>query len=73
MAAFIALTSWEGELSEQFFEQPLPDPATFGLPTADDGSRDDPLQSDRSWASHGLPARRRRAGGGTDPRGGRRR
>lgn len=53
MAAFVALTSWEGELTEEFFEQPAPDPASFGLPTDDDGSRDDPLLSDRSWAITG--------------------
>ncbi len=50
MAAFIALSSWQGEYTEDFFAQPAPDPAQFGLPTADDGSRDDPLLSDRSWA-----------------------
>ena len=50
MAAFIALTSWSGELTSDFFDQPAPDPAAFGLPTDDDGSRDDPLLSDRSWA-----------------------
>jgi hypothetical protein len=27
-----------------------PDPAAFGMPTEDDGSRDSPLLSDRSWA-----------------------
>ncbi|WP_372967612.1 alpha/beta fold hydrolase [Microbacterium sp.] len=50
MAGFIALTSWEGELTDEYFAQPVPDPASFGLPTEDDGSRDDPLLSDRSWA-----------------------
>ena len=50
MAAFIALTSWRGELTEAFFDQPPPDPAAFGLPTTDDGRRDDPLLSDLSWA-----------------------
>jgi pimeloyl-ACP methyl ester carboxylesterase len=50
MAAFIAMTSWRGELTDEFFAQPAPDPAAFGMPTADDGSRDDPLLSDRSWA-----------------------
>ncbi|MGH8921421.1 MAG: alpha/beta fold hydrolase, partial [Actinomycetes bacterium] len=29
---------------------PAPDPAMFGMPTDDDGSRDDPLLSDRSLA-----------------------
>jgi pimeloyl-ACP methyl ester carboxylesterase len=50
MAAFIAMTSWEGEFTEEFFAQPPADPAAFGLPTEDDGTRDDPLLSDRSWA-----------------------
>lgn len=50
MAAFIAMTSWSGEYAEEFFAQPLPDPAAFGLPSDDDGARSDPLLSDRSWA-----------------------
>jgi len=50
MAAFIALTSWEGEITDEFLAQPLPDPAAFGVPAEDDGTRDDPLLSDRSWA-----------------------
>src|SRR5918997_1348192 len=49
MAAFIAMTSWEGEFTEEFFDQPPADPAAFGLPTEDDGTRGDPLLSDRSW------------------------
>src|ERR671914_2734576 len=50
MAAFIAMTSWRGEFTDDYFAQPAPDPAGFGMPTEDDGSRDDPLLSDRSWA-----------------------
>ncbi|MEU8797949.1 alpha/beta hydrolase [Spirillospora sp. NPDC048819] len=50
MAAFIRMTSWEGEFTGDYFAQPAPDPATFGIPAEDDGSRDDPLLSDRSWA-----------------------
>jgi pimeloyl-ACP methyl ester carboxylesterase len=50
MAAFIAMTSWQGEFSDEYFAQPAPDPVAFGMPTGDDGSRDDPLLSDRSWA-----------------------
>lgn len=50
MAAFVTLTSWEGEVTEEFLAQPLPDPALFGMPADDDGTRDDPLLSDRSWA-----------------------
>ncbi len=50
MAAFIAMTSWRGEFTDEYFAQPSADPAAFGMPTEDDGSRDDPLLSDRSWA-----------------------
>lgn len=50
MAAFVAMTAWEGEITEEFLAQPLPDPASFGMPTDDDGAREDPLLSDRSWA-----------------------
>lgn len=50
MAAFVAMTSWQGEFTDAYFEQPEADPAVFGLPAEDDGSRDDPLLSDRSWA-----------------------
>ena len=50
MAAFIVMSSWQGEYSGEYFAQPAADPAAFGMPTEDDGSRDDPLLSDRSWA-----------------------
>jgi pimeloyl-ACP methyl ester carboxylesterase len=50
MAAFIAMTSWRGEFTDEYFAQPAPDPAQFGMPAEDDGRRDDPLLSDRSWA-----------------------
>ncbi|WP_229402000.1 alpha/beta fold hydrolase [Micromonospora okii] len=49
MAAFIAMVSWQGEFTDAYFAQPTPDPAAFGLPTEDDGSRDDPLLSKASW------------------------
>ncbi|HEY0998226.1 MAG TPA: hypothetical protein VGD83_01190, partial [Streptosporangiaceae bacterium] len=45
MAAFIAMTSWRGEFTDDYFAQPAPDPAQFGMPAEDDGSRDDPLLS----------------------------
>jgi pimeloyl-ACP methyl ester carboxylesterase len=45
MAAFIALASWQGELSDDYAAGSAPDPAGFGLPVDDDGSRDDPLLS----------------------------
>ncbi|MBM7786986.1 alpha/beta fold hydrolase [Tenggerimyces flavus] len=48
LATFIAMTSWQGEFTEGYFAQPAPDPAAYGMPTDDDGSRDDPLLSDRS-------------------------
>ncbi len=50
MAAFIGMTSWQGEFTDEHFARPTPDPAQFGMPTEDDGSRDDPLLSDRSAA-----------------------
>ena len=50
MAAFIAMTSWQGEFTGDYFAQPPPDPAQFGMPAEDDGRRDDPLLSDRSRA-----------------------
>jgi pimeloyl-ACP methyl ester carboxylesterase len=42
MAKFIAFTSLRGPTPPDFPNQ-APDPADFGLPTADDGSRDHPL------------------------------
>jgi pimeloyl-ACP methyl ester carboxylesterase len=54
MAAFVAMTSWQGEFTGDYFARPAPDPASTGLPTGDDGSRDDPLLSDRSWAVSGY-------------------
>lgn len=43
MAYFIALTSHTGPLPADWLNRATPDPATFGLPAEDDGSRDDPL------------------------------
>jgi pimeloyl-ACP methyl ester carboxylesterase len=43
MAKFIAFVSFTGEIPADYTEQPAPDPAMFGLPTTDDGSRDDAL------------------------------
>jgi pimeloyl-ACP methyl ester carboxylesterase len=53
-AAFIAMISWRGEYTGDYFAQPAPDPVMFGMPSEDDGSRDDPLLSDRSWAVSGY-------------------
>ena len=54
MAAFIAMTSWQGEFTDEYFARPAPDPAQFGMSAEDDGSREDPLLSDRSWAVSGY-------------------
>src|SRR3954469_22414799 len=54
MAAFIAMTAWEGEFTDDYFALPAPDPAAFGMPAEDDGTRDDPLLSDRAWAVSGY-------------------
>ena len=43
MAKFIALTSIKGEIPADWTNRPAPDPGMFGMPTEDDGSRDDPL------------------------------
>jgi pimeloyl-ACP methyl ester carboxylesterase len=43
MAKFIVLVSHEGPLPPGYTGQPGPDPAGFGLPTEDDGTRNDPL------------------------------
>jgi pimeloyl-ACP methyl ester carboxylesterase len=48
LAAFIAMTSWRGEFTDAYFDQPAPDPAAFGFPATDDGTRGDPMLSDRS-------------------------
>jgi len=50
MAAFIAMTAWPGEYTDDYSAQPAPDPAAFGTPPEDDRTRDDPLLSERSWA-----------------------
>lgn len=42
MAKFIMLVSHEGPVPSGFTDRPV-NPADFGLPTEDDGSRDDPL------------------------------
>ncbi|HEY5629990.1 MAG TPA: alpha/beta hydrolase [Candidatus Limnocylindrales bacterium] len=43
MAAFIAVTGHQGPFTQEDAAQPAPNPAMFGLPTEDDGSRTDPL------------------------------
>ena len=54
MAAFIGMTSWQGEFTDEYFARPAPDPAQFGMSAEDNGSRDDPLLSDRSNAVSGY-------------------
>ena len=41
MAHFMAVTSHRGPFPDDFASQPAPDPATFGMPTEDDGNRTD--------------------------------
>ncbi|HET7701814.1 MAG TPA: alpha/beta hydrolase [Candidatus Limnocylindrales bacterium] len=43
MAHFIAVVSHRGEVTAEFAAQPAPDPAMFGLPSDDDGTRTDAL------------------------------
>lgn len=45
MAKFIQLVMHQGVLPDDYLDRPAPDPAQFGLPTEDDGSRDDLLLS----------------------------
>ncbi|MET7771712.1 alpha/beta hydrolase [Nocardia sp. NPDC005366] len=43
MAKFIALVSQQGPLPADYLDGPAPDPAMFGLPADDNGSRTNPL------------------------------
>jgi pimeloyl-ACP methyl ester carboxylesterase len=43
MAHFIAVVSHKEPFPDDFAQQPPPDPAMFGMPAEDDGSRTDPL------------------------------
>jgi pimeloyl-ACP methyl ester carboxylesterase len=54
MARFVSLTMWKGEFTDEFLAQPPADPAQFGMPTEDDGSRDDPLLSGAGDAVSGY-------------------
>lgn len=56
MARFISLVMHKGPFPDDWAQQPAPDPAMFGLPTEDDGSRDDPLlgQNMESSTRHEL-------------------
>jgi pimeloyl-ACP methyl ester carboxylesterase len=50
MAEFAKLTSWQGEYTREYFEQPVADAAQMGLPIEDDGDRGNPLLSGDSAA-----------------------
>jgi pimeloyl-ACP methyl ester carboxylesterase len=43
MAKFLVLSSLKGPIPTDFADQPAPSPSDFGLPTEDDGTRDDPM------------------------------
>ena len=43
MAKFFAIISQQGPLPDDYADRPAPDPAAFGLPVQDDGTRTDPL------------------------------
>jgi pimeloyl-ACP methyl ester carboxylesterase len=43
MVKFITLVSHKGAIPADFADQPMPDPAAFGMTSEDDGSRDDAL------------------------------
>jgi pimeloyl-ACP methyl ester carboxylesterase len=43
MAHFIVVVAHQGEFPDGFAQQPAPDPAMFGMPAVDDGSRTDVL------------------------------
>ena len=50
MAQFIVMSSWQGEYTDEYFALPPADPAQFGMPAEDDGTRDNPLLSRDSLA-----------------------
>ncbi len=54
MAKFIAMVSLPGPVPADFPGQPAPDPAVFGLPSQDDGSREDPLLGSHMTACPGY-------------------
>jgi pimeloyl-ACP methyl ester carboxylesterase len=73
MAHFIAVVGYKGAIPDGFGDQPGPDPAMFGLPAGDDGSRNDvllaehhhlyPFRAGLRRARRGLDANRARRGG----------
>ena len=67
MAHFIAVVSHQGPFTAEVAGQPAPDPAMFGMPAEDDGSRTDPLLGQNIDHRHPLRARLRRPAGRLDP------
>lgn len=63
MAKFIQVSMQDAPLTEDYLAQPAPDPAMFGLPTEDDGSRGDLLLNGNMkalpWFEPDLDALRR--------------
>ncbi len=55
MAKFITIVGHRGPIPAGFFSGPDPDPAMFGLPTQDDGSRTDPLLFQNLVTCTGYP------------------
>ena len=55
MMKFFALVSHKGSVPADFADRPTPDPATFGLPSEDDGTRDDPLMANMVSCTHYQP------------------
>ncbi|MEO8247609.1 MAG: alpha/beta hydrolase [Chloroflexota bacterium] len=54
MAHFIAIVSHRGEFTDDVARQPGPDPAMFGMPATDDGSRSDALLAQNMITSTGY-------------------
>jgi pimeloyl-ACP methyl ester carboxylesterase len=54
MAKFIVMTSHKGPFPTNFGSGPAPDPAMFGMPTEDDGSRDDALLAQNLYTTIGY-------------------
>ena len=53
MVKFITLVSHRGPIPADFADRSAPDPAAFGLPTEDDGSRNDPMLGQHIiWVTH---------------------
>jgi len=54
MAKFIAFVQLKGSIPDDWINQPVPDPALFGLPTTDDGARTDVLLAQNMVSSTGY-------------------